>query len=182
MTIESKKIEGKKLVWTLRCPTIEDAGELSELRVRIDGETEFLDREPGEDLLTPEDFAELILEDTTAARALFLVAEVEGKLVGFTRCICSKQKRFHHKAEFGICILQEYCGQGIGKIMLEQVLEWADSVSIQKISLSVVQTNVNAIQLYKKLGFVEEGLLVKDRIHRDGNYYNTVLMGRFGVN
>lgn len=182
MTIESKKIEGKKLVWTLRCPTIEDAGELSELRVRIDGETEFLDREPGEDLLTPEDFVELILEDTTAARALFLVAEVEGKLVGFTRCICSKQKRFQHKAEFGICILQEYCGQGIGKIMLEQVLEWADSVSIQKISLSVVQTNVNAIQLYKKLGFVEEGLLVKDRIHRDGNYYNTVLMGRFGVN
>ena len=182
MIIESKKIEGKTLVWTLRCPTIEDAGELSELRVRIDGETEFLDREPGEDLLTPEDFAELILEDTSVAGALFLVAEVEGKLVGFTRCICSKKKRFHHKAEFGICILQEYCGQGLGKVMLERVLEWADSVSIQKISLSVVQTNVNAIQLYKKLGFVEEGILVKDRIHQDGNYYNTVLMGRFGVN
>lgn len=94
----------------------------------------------------------------------------------------ARTRRFHHKAEFGICILQEYCGQGIGKVMLERVLEWADSVSIQKISLSVVQTNVNAIQLYKKLGFVEEGILVKDRIHQDGNYYNTVLMGRFGVN
>nr|WP_250857786.1 hypothetical protein [Oceanirhabdus seepicola] len=35
-----------------------------------------------------------------------------------------------------------------------------------------------AIQLYKKYGFVEEGLLIKDRIHKDGNYYNTVIMGR----
>ena len=39
--------------------------------------------------------------------------------------------------------------------------------------------NTKAIQLYKRYGFVEEGLLREDRIHRDGNYYNTVIMGRF---
>jgi RimJ/RimL family protein N-acetyltransferase len=179
MIIESKQIEGRDLIWTLRCPTIEDA---VNLRVRIDGETEFLDREPGEDLLSSEEFAELIEEDTRAERALFLVAEVEGQLVGFTRCVASKLKRFYHKAEFGICILQEYCGHGIGKTLMQQVLEWADALLIQKISLTVVQTNINAIQLYKSLGFVEEGILMHDRIHKDGKYYNTVLMGRFGVN
>jgi RimJ/RimL family protein N-acetyltransferase len=181
MIIESKMIMGKNLIWTLRCPTVEDAVELSDLRVKIDGETEFLDREPGEDLLSPEQISVQIQEDNLAARALFLVAEVEGRLVGFARCVGSKLKRFRHKAEFGICILQEYCGNGIGKVLMECVLEWADSVSIQKISLTVVQTNTNAIQLYEKLGFVEEGILVSDRIHRDGKYYNTVLMGRFGV-
>jgi RimJ/RimL family protein N-acetyltransferase len=51
-------------------------------------------------------------------------------------------------------------------------------VGIEKISLTVVQTNIRAIQLYKRYGFLEEGLLIKDRIHRDGNYYNTVVMGR----
>ena len=55
---------------------------------------------------------------------------------------------------------------------------WADTTGIKKISLTVVQTNTKAIQLYKKYGFVEEGLLIKDRIHKDGNYYNTVIMGR----
>jgi RimJ/RimL family protein N-acetyltransferase len=55
---------------------------------------------------------------------------------------------------------------------------WADTVGIEKISLTVVQTNTKAIQLYKRYGFVEEGLLIKDRIHKDGNYYNTVIMGR----
>ncbi len=55
-------------------------------------------------------------------------------------------------------------------------------IESKQISLTVVQTNTNAIQLYKKLGFFEEGILINDRIHRDGKYYNTVLMGRFSVN
>jgi RimJ/RimL family protein N-acetyltransferase len=55
---------------------------------------------------------------------------------------------------------------------------WADTVGIEKISLTVVQTNTKAIQLYKRYGFVEEGVLIKDRIHKDGQYYNTVIMGR----
>ncbi|WP_186430280.1 GNAT family N-acetyltransferase [Clostridium sp. BSD9I1] len=178
MIIESKIIEGKSLTWILRCPTKYDAIELSKLRVKIDGETENLDRESGEGLRDSEDFEKLIYEDSIAEKTIFLVAEVEGKIVGFTRCEGSKLSRFRHKAEFGICILKEYWGQGIGKVLLENILMWADTVGIEKISLTVVETNTNAIQLYKRYGFSEEGLLIKDRIHRDGNYYNTVIMSR----
>ncbi|MCS4470636.1 GNAT family N-acetyltransferase [Clostridium botulinum] len=178
MIIENKIIEGKNLTWILRCPTKYDATELSELRVKIDGETEYLDRESGEDLLTSEDFEKLIYEDSIGKKTIFLVAEVEGKIVGFSRCQESKLSRFRHKAEFGICISKEYWGYGIGRVLLENILMWADVVGIEKISLTVVQTNTRAIQLYKKYGFVEEGLLIKDRIHKDGNYYNTVMMGR----
>lgn len=181
MIIENKRIECKSLTWILRCPTKYDAIELSSLRVKIDGETEYLDRESGEGLLTPEDFEKLIYEDSIAGKTLFLVAEVEGEIVGFTRCEESKLSRFRHKAEFGICISKVYWGYGIGKVLLENMLMWADTVKIEKISLTVVQTNTKAIQLYKRYGFVEEGLLIKDRIHRDGNYYNTVIMGRLLV-
>lgn len=179
MVIENKRIEGKSLTWILRCPTKYDAIELSKLRVKIDGETENLDRESGEGLLTPEDFENLIYEDSIAEKTMFLVAEAEGKIVGFTRCVGSKLSRFRHKAEFGICILKEFWGHGIGKVLLENILMWAETVKIEKISLTVIQTNTKAIQLYKRYGFVEEGLLVKDRIHKDGNYYNTVIMGRY---
>lgn len=103
---------------------------------------------------------------------------IEGKIVGFTRCQGSKLSRFRHKAEFGICISKEYWGHGIGKVLLENVLMWTDTVGIKKISLTVVQINTKAIQLYKKYGFVEEGLLIRDRIHKDGKYYNTVIIGR----
>lgn len=178
MVIENKRIEGKTLSWILRCPTKYDATELSELRVKIDGETENLDRESGEGLLTPEDFEKLIYEDSISEKNIFLVAEVECKIVGFTRLEGSKLSRFRHKAEFGICISKEYWGYGIGKVLLENVLMCADTAGIEKISLTVVHTNIKAIQLYKRYGFVEEGLLIKDRLHKDGNYYNTVIMGR----
>ncbi len=165
--------------WILRCPIKDDALELSRLRVQIDGETENLDREAGEGLLTQEDFENLIYEDSIAERNLFLVAEVNRKIIGFARCEGNTLSRFKHKAEFGICILREYWGNGIGRIMLENILQWADAVGIEKISLSVIEVNTKAIQLYKRYGFVEEGLLREDRVHRDGNYYNTVIMGRF---
>lgn len=178
MITDDLVILDKNLTWTLRCARKADALELSELRVKIDGETEFLDREPGEGLCSGEDFEKLIDEDSRAERSIFLLAEVAGKIVGFTRCEANKLTRFQHKAEFGICILKEYWGYGIGKILIENVLQWADSAGIIKISLNVVETNTKAIILYKRYGFVEEGLLKKDRIHKDGNYYNTVIMGR----
>ena len=178
MIIENKVIQGKDLTWLLRCPAKYDALQLSKLRVTIDGETENLDREPGEGLLREEDFEKLIYEDSMADNHLFLIAEVAGQIVGFARCEGSKLSRFRHKAEFGICILQKYWGYGIGKVLLETILLWADTTKIKKISLTVVQTNTIAIQLYKRYGFVEEGLLIKDRIHKAGNYYNTMIMGR----
>lgn len=178
MIIDSRNIEKRGLSFTLRCPEEKDAEELSELRVIIDSETEYLDREEGEGVLSPDDFRQMIKEDCNDSRSLFLVAEADGKLVGFTRCIGFSLKRFRHKAEFGICILKEYWGYGIGGEMLKGVTEWADSASIEKISLYVVEDNIKAIELYKRYGFKEEGLLIKDRIHSDGSYHKTVIMGR----
>jgi RimJ/RimL family protein N-acetyltransferase len=179
MTIDSKRVESKHLTWTLRCPTVQDATDLSDLRVKIDGETENLDREPGEGYISPKDFENLINDDNEQKNNLFLIAEVDGKIVGFTRCVGNKLSRFKHKAEFGICILKDYQGYGIGSMLLEHIINWADEIGIQKINLSVLETNEKAIQLYKKFGFVEEGLLLYDRFHKDGRYYNTIIMGRF---
>lgn len=178
MIIENRIIQGKNLTWILRCPNKNDAAELSKLRVKIDGETEYMDRESGEGFLSPEDFQRVIYEDSVAEKNIFLVAEVNEKIVGFARCEGNTLSRFRHKAEFGICIAKECWGYGIGKVLIENILEWADNSGIKKISLTVVEQNTKAIELYRRYGFIEEGLLIKDRLHKDGNYYNTVLMGR----
>lgn len=75
--------------------------------------------------------------------------------------------------------MKEYWSFGIGSVLLENVLAWAYKAGIEKISLTVVQTNARAIDLYKRFGFTEEGVLLKDRRHKDGNYYNTVIMVKF---
>lgn len=182
MIINDKRIQHKELSWALRCAKEEDAAQLSKLRVKIDGETENLDRESGEGFLSKEDFQRIISEDSIAERNIFLVSEVEEKIVGFARIQGNTLSRFRHKAEFGICILKDYWGYGIGQVLLENILMWADSAGIKKISLTVIETNVKAIELYRRYDFIEEGLLINDRIHKDGKYYNTVIMGRFCQN
>lgn len=79
MIIEKKDINGNKLKWVLPTPTIEDAYELSKLRIQIDGETEFLDRAVGEDFMTIKDFEHLIYNDSISKKNIFLVAQANNK-------------------------------------------------------------------------------------------------------
>lgn len=156
-----------------------DAKSLSEVRVQIDGETENLDREQGEAYIDESGFKQVIKEDSERANNLFLVAEVNDRIVGFCRCEGNQLKRSSHKVEFGVCVLKDYWGYGIGKKFLEESIHWADVNGIKKINLKVLETNEKAKKLYQTYGFKVEGVLKNDKILSDGNYYNTILMGRF---
>ena len=177
--MEPKIFAGKGLEYTIRRAEVGDAAECSALRLQIDGETEHMDREAGEAFMDEKDFRELIAADSASEVRLFLVAEADGKLVGYARCEGSTLRRFAHRAEFGICVAKGYWGHGIGGALLRETLNWADSCQISKLNLSVLATNESAIRLYAKHGFETEGVLKKDRKHADGRYYDTVLMGRF---
>jgi RimJ/RimL family protein N-acetyltransferase len=50
---------------------------------------------------------------------------------------------------------------------------------IEKIGLSVFATNLDAIRLYKRLGFVEEGRQPREIKLGPGEYADNVLMYRF---
>ena len=142
------------------------------------GKTQNLDREKGEAIIDASGFEKLIKTDTESKRNLFIVAVVNNRVVGFSRCEGSTLKRFTHKVEFGVCILKDYWGCGIGTNLLKESITWADSNGIKKITLNVIQTNATAIKLYKKFGFKIEGILENDKILSDGHYYNTIVMGR----
>lgn len=166
------------LNYIIRSAREADAKTLSEIRVQIDGETENMDRESGEAYMDEEAFRLLIKEDADSSRNIFLVAAVEGKPVGYCRCEGSRLKRLTHKVEFGVCVLQACWGHQIGKKLLEQSISWADSNGVKKITLNVLETNEKAIRLYRESGFEVEGVLRQDKKLSDGNYYNTVVMGR----
>ncbi|MBY0122069.1 GNAT family N-acetyltransferase [Bacillus sp. S/N-304-OC-R1] len=168
----------KGLHYTIRSATEEDAKALSQLRLQIDGETENLDREKGEAFIDEDGFKGIIKEDSEKPRNLFLVAETDQRLVGFSRCEGSDLKRFSHKVEFGVCVLKEFWGFAIGTNLLKESIEWADSNGIKKMTLNVLETNDKAVALYQRLGFEIEGILRNDKILSDGKFYNTIVMGR----
>ncbi|MEH7351345.1 GNAT family N-acetyltransferase [Gottfriedia acidiceleris] len=179
MKIQPQKFMENGLQYIIRRAVLTDAKQLSSLRVQIDGETENLDREAGEAFIDPNGFEQLIISDTETIKNLFLVAEVQDKIIGFSRCEGNQLKRLSHKVEFGVCVLKEFWGHGIGKNLLKQSISWADTNNLHKINLSVLETNAKAIKLYEKLGFEVEGVLKNDKVLSDGKFYNTILMGRF---
>lgn len=168
----------EKEMFIIREAEPSDADQLEQLRVLIDSETEYLDREPGEGYLSPEAFTKLINSDRRAQNNLFLVAECKGELVGFCRLQGSDLQRRRHRVEFGICLKQSATGAGIGKALMKSAIEWADANNIIKVMLEVLDTNEKAIHLYESFGFVQEGVLRMDKKLRDGSYHDTIIMGR----
>ncbi|MEC3883050.1 GNAT family N-acetyltransferase [Halobacillus sp. HZG1] len=178
MIVNTKQYEVRNLHYKVRSAQFKDAQALSELRLQIDGETENLDRVKGEAYINEEGFKDIIKSDSESLNNIFLVAEVNGTLAGFSRCEGNALKRSSHKVEFGVGVLMKYWGYGIGKNFLKESISWADANNIKKITLNVLETNEKAITLYKNYGFEVEGVLQKDKFLSDDNYYNTLLMGR----
>jgi ribosomal protein S18 acetylase RimI-like enzyme len=110
--------------------------------------------------------------------ALFLLAEIDGKIVGSATLDRSDLKKLSHNVTFGITILKEYCGLGIGSILMEKVIELTKAEGIEKIELEVFENNLSAIKLYNKFGFFEEGRR-KKMIKTEEGYLDMIIMGRF---
>jgi UDP-4-amino-4,6-dideoxy-N-acetyl-beta-L-altrosamine N-acetyltransferase len=70
-----------------------------------------------------------------------------------------------------------YRGLGIGSITLYRLMEYVfDKIDFHKMYTSVLENNLDALNLYKKFGFKEEGRLRK-HILRDGKYIDVSLIG-----
>ena len=75
----------------------------------------------------------------------------------------------------------EYQGQGIGRRLMENLLELADNwLMLVRIELEVTTDNERAITLYQSFGFEVEGKK-KYAIIKDGKYADLLLMGRYNI-
>lgn len=176
--IQPRMFERNGFGFLIRNAQIEDAEQLIELIPRLETETDFLLREPGEFKITLEQERAYIKNKLESENDLFLVAEVNGKIVGTLGFGGNTLKRYRHQGQFGMAVLKKYWGKGIGSALLETLLEWADSKGLLRISLQVYATNERAKKLYKKFGFEEEGRLRKDCILSSGEVIDTIIMAR----
>ncbi len=106
---------------------------------------------------------------------LTLVCESAGRIIG----VLTLQRSFHsksrHTANLGIAIRSGYRHMGIGTAMIKRAILWSKEREIKKINLEVFSSNTNAINLYRKLGFIEEGRRRRQFVI-NGKYVDDVLM------
>lgn len=111
---------------------------------------------------------------------LALASEAGGEIVGSLSFENGPFQRTAHSGTFGVSVRRDWRGKGIGTAMLETLLEWAEkNPLIEKVDLAVFSTNASAIELYRRLGFVEEGRRAKEIKLAPGEYVDEVLRGRF---
>ena len=140
-------------------------------------ETPFLLREPDEITLSIEQEQDFIKAKKDSENEILLIAEIEGKHIGN----CSLMsvggfRRYRHRCEIAIALYQEYCGLGIGKAMLEMLLNIAKQVGYEQAELEVIANNKSAIALYEKLGFQKYGTIPDNMKYADGSYADAYWM------
>ncbi|GAA0742191.1 GNAT family protein [Clostridium oceanicum] len=154
-----------------------DAKALIEYLNAIGGESDFLTFGKGEFGISIHEEEKFIESALKKENALFIIAEIKGKLVGNLNFSGGLRERNAHVGEFGVTVLKEYWGNGIGKELIKYLIDWSkDSGIIRKINLRVRDDNKPGIKLYKKLGFLEEGLVKRDFLI-NGEFYDSLLMG-----
>ncbi len=90
--------------------------------------------------------------DNVAAR--YLVAENEGEIVGFAGAwVILDESHITN-----IAVRSDYRGQGIGKRLTQELLQYLSNLGAAYATLEVRRTNAVAQSLYKGLGFLKLGV------------------------
>ena len=154
----------------------EDAPGYIEVLKQLDRETSFLLWEPGERNLELESLRRKISQ-ADENQGLRLVAEEEGRMVGFLVAHRGVSRRIRHRADFVVGVLRPAWGRGVGTALLDRFEAWAREHGIWRLELSVMAHNQRAIELYEQLGYVREGAK-RSAILIDGQKVDEVIMGK----
>lgn len=161
--------KGQKI--ELRSAEVSDAAALIAYLKTTAGETPYLIREPEEVTITTEQERAFIQSMEESENELMLLAFADGKHLG--NCSLSKvgrKIRYAHRCEVAIALYREYWGRGIGRIMMETILEEAGKCGYEQAELQVMRKNAGAVSLYEKLGFRIYGILSNNMKYKDGSY------------
>ena len=84
--------------------------------------------------------------------------------------------RVRHRCGMGIALYQKFCNNGLGRILIENVVEVARALGYEQMELEVVSGNERAKHVYESLGFTEFGVRPHALKYKDGTYADEILM------
>lgn len=101
----------------------------------------------------------------------------DGRVLGMIGATIPGHAQRKHVCEFGMSVLQEHRGQGIGTRLLMRLISWSEEQRLLRIECAAFDNNRTALRLYKRLGFVIEGRR-RGAIEINGAYRDIIELGR----
>lgn len=166
---------GLKVV--VREAKVSDAEAILVCMSKIIRETKNLAREPEEWRMDVEQetvFLQKMVDSTNDYMAIALDGDTVISTAGFHG---RDLQRFQHRVTLGISVLQAYHHQGLGTYLMNHLIEKAREMGKKTIDLDVRKDNPLAIELYKKVGFYQEGIKEK-AFFVDNQYIDLILMAK----
>jgi putative acetyltransferase len=116
--------------------------------------------------------------DARLAEGHFLVAVVDGRVVGNLGLGVRTAARRNHTAAMGMSVHDDFQHRGVGSALMVAMIDLADNwLGLQRIELEVWTDNAAAIHLYEKFGFVIEGT-ARQFARRAGGFVDAHHMAR----
>jgi ribosomal protein S18 acetylase RimI-like enzyme len=116
-----------------------------------------------------------VLNNIKRGHPQFVAVSADGEVVGWCDVKPLDRPTQAHRGVFGMGLLPQFRGQGLGTKLIRSALAAARAVGLHRVELTVREHNTGAIELYKKEGFEIEGVQ-RDAVLVDGVYESVVCM------
>jgi phosphinothricin acetyltransferase len=103
-------------------------------------------------------------------------SDPEGTIVGWGSLnVYNARPAYQYVADFSIYIERGWRGKGVGRRLLEHLIEQARHLGYHKMMLSTFPFNATGVALYERLGFTRVGVL-HEMGQLDGRWVDTLIM------
>lgn len=109
-------------------------------------------------------------------QAVSVLAEVDGRFVGYGSLTKSQPHWTRHLGEIRLLIGRKLRGKGLGRILAHEVFQLAQAQGLQKIIARMAVEQKGAQQVFEKLGFRAEALLTDFVMDRNGRTHDLIVM------
>lgn len=108
----------------------------------------------------------------------WFVAEEDGKVIGVAILNRHNNPRKSHVAFITIIVDSKYHSKGIGTLLMKELINFSDNIiKLKRLELQVFADNKKAINLYKKFGFIKEGIQKYSAL-KNGVFTDELMMAR----
>jgi RimJ/RimL family protein N-acetyltransferase len=108
--------------------------------------------------------------------SLLLIAEFEGEIIGNIDITGNSRIIMQHTAVIGMGILSKWRNSGLGTELMKYSIKWAkENPILELLWLQVYTENILALNLYRKMEFIENGI-IKNYFKQNGRYYDNLTM------
>lgn len=157
----------------------QDAAAFLDFMAQVATETDYLVMDDSGLSQSVEQMADTLDKFYHANDQFCLLALVDDQLIGALTVRTAPQSKLNHIGHLFLAVHKPYWGHGLGRLMLEEAIDWAEQEGVlARLELTVQVRNDRATRLYQHLGFEIEGTKQRGAVSATGDFLDVYMMAK----